>query len=1795
MNIDGQTDQKNLDSLMPVFPKPQLQHIHYVKMNIPSQPNSQVYPDPGVNRMFALSKRQLEYITAVILTTIRWNKNTNSNSNNSSNANDNISTTPIKILIQYKFNLDNLNTDHHSERSILININVDFDKNIKSLQTMIIDVLSNPCIHIDQDRYQNIDIIVTFTDKMPSKLNTPQICPCHMANMMMIAPTNNGGDNFVSVTNTEFLYPNGILNFYFYDDGDLAHLFYDYRVMTSWEIKQLSDQVLMAIKYQQQQQQDFIDRMNDISLLSDDARQQLYDYGNFNFKTKKEDNDNNLISSFMVHVQSNPDSPCVISEDELGQTWILTYRDLDILSKELSLHLIKIIKNSNDNNNAGRFIGIRIPRSPIFIISMLAILRTGAAYVALDPNWPCEVIKYMIDDAHIDIILESESFHIDRSYNNIDKSIIPISIESILLHPNNLSSPSTSVSNLYSNLFKSLQSPSKDFGKHDENNNNNMIIRSNDPAYMIYTSGTTGKPKGCVIEHGNVLNLIQSEARELINIQTSDRIIGITSPSFDASIWEMFFALCCGASIAIPYFGTNNILLGEELYEFLSRQKITIISNVPTILSSLDIQHWNELVHLHTVVSGGESCTYELTQRILKSSNDRKQRRRRFFNAYGPSETTVDACVGQIFENKIDQLLSDLKRSPSIGKPLNGVTAILLTSDQRRVCELGQSGELWIGGNQLARYYWKQPEQTANKFRSINSRLGMENKNNNMMMRMYRTGDFARWSYHPHYHGDDDDGGEFSFSIELEFLGRMDQQVKLNGVRVELSEISNVLESHDSVSKVIVQIREHPHTKQQQLLAYILFNNKDQLKSTKLTKLKKLTKLTELAEYIIQTSLSPVLRPSWLLELDHIPMTLTGKIDFKQLPSPDSWKVDNHNDVDYKIKDIEILINQLNLSSHAMMTTKLKSKEDSPAKAQNNVDVDSKIEIETKMTIRNIWCDVLKINPLSVSDDCNFFEAGGTSILAALIVNRVRKSLPLSKNIQQNFSMRRFLEHPVLKYVEHFQCEQIQCKQTEIQNNNGNGNGEKLGSTSDEKKHIINNEKNIRELKLKISTTDANITTAESIIKIKKWPKICTYICQTLGIMILIFLASYSLLVIYFGFFYLYANYGLLTCILLGSICQMIYVSGLLFFTVIMKWLLIGRYVPGQYHRHSWFFARWWFIHRLVSMCQVTCLWRLQGTIFINWWFKLMGSRIHSSAHIMSTKVLEFDLITIDADCVIEKEVLICGHSWLTYEILLLAPVHIKNHSILRDSSIVCGPAHLIANSIVEPLTCKQTNYTTNQNNIQKDDNNKSGSDRWFYGSKTWTMIIQLIGICLHFALFDLSIWPAFIIAYYFYELYQQSIVIVTSLLFLWTMIFIITFLLIVMILKCIFIGHRFRPCIIAIDSPAFLRKWFIDQLFEQAHGLLQPFLGTVWMRWWWRVCGATVGQRVELWSFATDYNLVTLHDESYVASHVTLSTMNCSYHAPEWTTTALFSRSQLHFHYSPVELGRRSFLSNDSLLQSSLSDGSLLGALSTIHPNQLRDNDNAHSKIWVGTSPSISWPSLSHNNMGYRPTSNQKCIRFICERIQFICFQIIIYCTIIALWYFFIWLFSPISISMMRLWWYCPLIYSLGCISIWIQICGLKWTLMYMYRKSEQSLWSSFFWQNRWVAIHIQLLYGLIGSLFQGTFMMNLYYQFLGCHIGENVYIDTHRITEYDLISIGSGSVIGLDVVLQGSVNENRMFKLDPSYIGNKNVINARSVILPNVNCGENVHFAPLSLAMKGSIMNSNTDWMESPAIPRY
>ena len=410
-------------------------------------------------------------------------------------------------------------------------------------------------------------------------------------------------------------------------------------------------------------------KIADIDILSEEEKNQiLYEFNNTKVDYPK---DKTIVDLFEEQVEKTPNNIAIVFE---GQK--LTYRELNEKANQLARYLIE---NGVTNNS---IVGIMVPRSLEMIIAMFGILKSGAAYLPLDPTYPKNRIKYILKDSNVNLLLTKDS---TISLDNINETNINIS-----------------TSNIYNK-----------YSKHNLNN----IFSSSNLAYVIYTSGSTGNPKGVSITHQNVNNFIKGVVSE---IKFNDVIVSVTTICFDIFVLESILPLQNGLTIIIA--NESEQTVPQLLNKLCIKNNVSMIQTTPSKFSLLisDEDSLEFLKNIKTIMLGGEPFPYKLLLKIRDLTNCK------IYNMYGPTETTVWSSIKDL--TKSDNI--------TIGTPIAN-TSMYVLDNNLSILPLGIPGTLYIGGDGVSNGYLNKEDLTSKKF--ISNPFNTSEK-------IYNTGDLAKWT-----------------------------------------------------------------------------------------------------------------------------------------------------------------------------------------------------------------------------------------------------------------------------------------------------------------------------------------------------------------------------------------------------------------------------------------------------------------------------------------------------------------------------------------------------------------------------------------------------------------------------------------------------------------------------------------------------------------------------------------------------------------------------------------------------------------------------------------------------------------------------------------------------------------------------------------------------------------------------------------------------------------------------------------------------------------------------------------
>ncbi|NQZ12591.1 MAG: amino acid adenylation domain-containing protein, partial [Algicola sp.] len=681
------------------------------------------------------------------------------------------------------------------------------------------------------------------------------------------------------------------------EQGVRLHWSYDVGLFTEQHIVQLNDHMCRLLEGLSQVQGQTA-TLSGLSVLStDEINHLLYTLNDTATDYQK---DLCIHQLFEQQAALNPASVAVFFENTQ-----MSYQQLNLKSNQLAHYLRQQHQVGPDT-----LVGLCVERSLEMVIGIMAILKAGGAYVPLDPGYPQERLNYLFEDAALDVVLsQTHLLGLLGSFNGT------------LLALDGLGDRDDHFCSKYQ-----ISDPAS--------------VKSSNLAYMIYTSGSTGKPKGVMVEHQALFNRIHWMHNKY-GMTADDKVLQKTPYSFDVSVWEFVWTLAYGAQLVIAR--PEGHKDPQYLCEVIQRQGITKLHFVPSMLGvMLDFDGFKNCHTVKQLFCSGEALQQGHVQgfrAVLPGSE--------LHNLYGPTEAAIDVSYWDC--------ASDISRGVPIGKPIDNIQLVILDAHLNLVPQ-GVVGELYIGGDGLARGYHNRAQLTAQTF--IDNPFYDAVKTNSSK-RWYKTGDLVR----------------LRENGEIEYQGRTDHQVKIRGLRIELGEIEHQLGGLAQVDSALVLAQALAGS--MQLIAYVKAAS---VKAGEAVIENGVPDIVDgMADYItsIKSELAQTLPahmvPGILMVVDDWPLTPNGKVDRKALPATDGM---------------------------ALFTGAVSGECAAP-------------QTSAELALAGIWAEVLNIKTESVSNalstTANFFESGGHSLLAIRLVAEIRNRCGVEISLQDIFN------HPTLQ------------------------------------------------------------------------------------------------------------------------------------------------------------------------------------------------------------------------------------------------------------------------------------------------------------------------------------------------------------------------------------------------------------------------------------------------------------------------------------------------------------------------------------------------------------------------------------------------------------------------------------------------------------------------------------------------------------------------------------------------------------------------------------------------------------
>lgn len=1168
------------------------------------------------------------------------------------------------------------------------------------------------------------------------------------------------------------------------------------------------------------------------------------------------------------------------------------------------------------------------------------------------------------------------------------------------------------------------------------------VVAEGDPtAYIIYTSGSSGRPKGVDVAQSSICNFIHV-ITEVYDVRASDRVYQGMTIAFDFAIEEVWPTWAAGATlVAGP---TDARRVGAGLTTFLEDHHITLLYCVPTVLSTVE----RTVPSIRGLLVGGEACPAELVERWAPG--------RWMLNTYGPTEATV-TCVWSV-------LLPG--RPVTIGVPVPTYTAVILDEDLQPVPE-GEVGELCIGGPGVARGYLSRPDLTAERF--------IEDPTTPDGGRIYRTGDLARVQ---------EDG-------EIVYLGRADSEVKIRGHRVDLGEIESVLMRDEDVPSAAV--RPVRSTVGDDLAGYLVLPSATDHSSAQ--------HIIARVHRALRASLPPYMVPSYLEQVDELPMLPSGKVDRPALPDPRSGRLIGG--------DGDLV---------------------APASP-------------TELWVREVWAGAFRLDPGQLSVTADFFDdLAGHSLVAATVTSQLRTD-PRGGSM----SVLDLYAAPTVREMATLLDTRQQAPDAEPFEDGGPPS------------------------------------------RSARRPRVS------------------GLRVAVFGVAQLAAIFGLLAITFLpvsliywwhGAVpsAAMVQQLALLFAFVYLgeRWLLplaVARVVgtgltEGSHPLYGWTHLRVWLVAKAMTLSP---LGNLAGSPFAPAYLRAAGARIGEGCHLGSAQVALPGLVEMQDRVTIGYATHVQGYDVRAGR-LHLGRVSLGTGSTIAANCVLVGPCRVGAGAVLREQSSVRPGQEIGERQAWQGSPSSrltsvgdpvfevmAGCDR---APREWSAPLR-VRFALGLAALELTplvaLLPVVALVWWTLltgpEIWALAVTAATG------PVFVVTACLLILALRR-FGLPRSPVGIHHLRSRLGVEKWFADKLLETSLLLTNSLYSTLYTAPWLRRLGAHIGPRAEVSTIANiDPDLLTLGEESFVADMASVgSATYCNDHVAFRATT----------------VGRRSFVGNAAFIPSGthLGDDSLIG-VGSVPPS----SGVPASTSWLGNPPIFLPRRELYEDFGdeqtYRPPRRKVVARYLVEAVR-----ITLPASLLAVSVFATLHLASRVAGAGAPWWLVALAVPgaalLSGLGVVVVVALLKWALVGRYRPRVEPLWSSFVRRTELVTgVYETAAVPALLSLLTGTPMLGPLLRLYGVHVGRRTLVETTYLTEFDLVRIGDGSVVGPDVSLQTHLFEDRVMKMGTVELGRRTDLGTRSVVLYDTHVGDEAQLAALSLVMKGESLPAATRWAGIPAQP--
>lgn len=1220
------------------------------------------------------------------------------------------------------------------------------------------------------------------------------------------------------------------------------------------------------------------------------------------------------------------------------------------------------------------------------------------------------------------------------------------------------------------------------------------------PIYMIYTSGSTGKPKGVLVEHRNLVNFVISE-RKLFNLGNHHRVIQGFSTSFDASLEELWLAFASGSMLICVEKAVMQD--AERLQEVITTTGATVLSTVPTLLATMEA---SKLQLLELVIVGGEACNKEVIDAYATGG------KRMFVNSYGPTEATVACCAA----------FCKAGEPVTIGRAQPGYVGYIV-DEAMNLTPPGVPGELCIGGPSVTRGYVNRPELTREKF--IHCPFHTD------YTRMYRTGDLCRWNT---------DG-------KIEFLGRIDSQVKLRGFRIEIGEIETNLATFTGVTTAVVVLRNDAGG-MPFLCAYLICEPELESQFSEAAFRKHLK--ASLPSYMIPTRFVPV---------KSIPRSPAGKLDRNGFPPPGPPAEEQ--------------------------------KEDAAEKKEPTS--------ETERMLHSVWCKHLPGQTIGVLD--NFFEIGGHSLLAGKVSSDIRKSG------YDGFSIRYLYSHPTIEAlakamdsIKTLRKSEPVCTVLPFR---------KQPSVLRRSVFMILHVLVMHVVFCSVSMYVALFLYVYQHFsgQIEPLSFVPRYLVEGLALSLSLVAVGNVYVYIFVplikwlligkfrpGIHSIWSWY-FIRWWTVRAFCQLVP----LYFTSGTGWSNLYLRIMGmKVGRGVTYFPGVAFDFDLIEIGEDSVIGHESA---------LSASEVVDSLLILRPIKIGHTS-TVGVRCCVKGGAIIgneckLGHLSLLHENMEMKDGESWAGSPAQLNGRTPGLEALLPAQIQKLYDERQEAADRSRSAFAINDEDersallskpprsaaivipteKPRAVRLSAGAEVLLMIAQyLFGLVLGVAS-STPISGMLVALWEHVDTYTEGSEYVIFLLkcigaapIALAALMIYTHVILI-ILRWIILPWKVQPGNYPVTGAMFHRKVMFDLIMRTSLTVAHPLYASIYVQYLLKLLGAEVGNRVEcsnLYGFTP--GLVKFGNETFVADFVGVN--------PPEVFRGVMTLGR-------VEIRDRAFVGNGAVLSQGriLHERSLLGLLSHT------EVDLEAGSTYIG-SPAFSIPRQAQNAGAAGSGTYSASCGLVFARSLWEFFRCVTpaACLILSLLGSFVFVTAVIE-NIFNVIGFLKFISVFVWISVtlcYVMILVIKWVIVGREKPAKYPLWSSGVWRAEFVVDCTTVIGGSsFLNLLRGTPLMPLFFRSLGAKVGSWCYIDTLFFTEPDMVTLGDHCCIGDRVTIQTHLFEDRVMKVEPLTIGDRVSIGALAIILYNTTIERGCTVGPLSLVMKGESYPAGTHWEGVPA----